>query len=208
MRADDLELAELVGRGEADGALLEVVALVDVTADGAQVVGLVGGGVDVVVGVHVQLGVHGLGELGAGEHELGLLVALLLSDLDEARVHVGGLVDLAQGAGDEVQVGSDALGLGSGGALVARLDLGDHAGLKADVDLLGGAGGLEQAGDLVETLLLGGSGAGGVLGGRAGLATHGGLQVLEGGAHLGDGLGDHVEVAGVLSSGDNVTQIH
>ena len=126
-----------------------------------------------------------------------------LSDLDEARVHVGGLVDLAQGAGDEVQVGSDALGLGSGGALVARLDLGDHAGLKADVDLLGGAGGLEQAGDLVETLLLGG-----VLGGRAGLAAHGSLQVLEGGAHLGDGLGDDVEVAGVLGGRNNVTQIH
>ena len=53
-----------------------------------------------------------------------------------------------------------------------------------------------------------GGGAGGVLGGRTGLATHGGLQVFEGGAHLGDGLGDHVEVAGVLSSGDNVTQIH
>lgn len=94
------------------------------------------------------------------------------------------------------------------GALVARLDLGDHAGLKADVDLLGGAGGLEQAGDLVEALLLGSSGASGVLGRRAGLATHGGLQVFEGGAHLGDGLGDHVEVAGVLSSRDNVTQIH
>ena len=76
------------------------------------------------------------------------------------------------------------------------------------MDLLGGAGGLEQAGDLVEALLLGGGGAGGVLGGRTGLATHGGLQVFEGGAHLGDGLGDHVEVAGVLSSGDNVTQIH
>ena len=67
---------------------------------------------------------------------------------------------------------------------------------------------LEQAGDLVETLLLGGSGAGGVLGGRAGLAAHGSLQVLEGGAHLGDGLGDDVEVAGVLGGRNNVTQIH
>ena len=115
---------------------------------------------------------------------------------------------MAQSASDEVQVGGDALGLGGGGTLVARLHLGDHAGLQADVDLFGGAGGLEQAGDLVEALLLGGHGAGGVLGGSAGLAADGGLQVLQSGAHLGNGLGNHVEVAGVLSGRNNVTQIH
>ena len=84
MRADDLELAELVGRGEADGALLEVLALVDVTADGAQVELVVVGSVDVVVRRQVTLGVHGLGQLGAGEHLHGLGVALFLSLLDEA----------------------------------------------------------------------------------------------------------------------------
>ena len=61
--ADDLELAELVGRVKQMGHFSEIIALVDVAADGAQVVGLVGGSVDVVVGVHVQLGMHGLGEL-------------------------------------------------------------------------------------------------------------------------------------------------
>ena len=61
--ASVLERAEGGLRAEADGALLEVLDLVDVTADGAQVELVVVGSVDVVVRRQVALGVHGLASL-------------------------------------------------------------------------------------------------------------------------------------------------
>ena len=76
------------------------------------------------------------------------------------------------------------------------------------MDLLGGRSGLPQACELVEALFLGGLGEGGVLGGSAGLACNGGLQVLERGARLGGSVGDSVEVAGVLSGGKFGTKVH
>lgn len=57
-------------------------------------------------------------------------------------------------------------------------------------------------------LLLGGLGKGGVLGGSASLACNGGLQVLERGARFGGGIGDSIEVAGVLSGGKFGTKVH
>ena len=191
---------------EADGALLEVLALVDVTADGAQVELVVVGSVDVVVRRQVALGVHGLGQLGAGEHLHGLRVALFLSLLDEGRVHVGRLEDLALSAHDEVQVGLDALGLRGGRLLEARLHLGDERVLEADVDLLGSGRCLEQASDLLVALLLGSLGERGVLGGSAGLAADGGLQVLERGADFAGA--EAVHVRGVLGGGDLGTYLH
>ena len=131
---------ETAARGRpflADGKAwcVEVLALVDVTADGAQVELVVVGSVDVVVRRQVALGVHGLGQLGAGEHLHGLGVALFLSLLDEGRVHVGRLEDLALSAHDEVQVGLHALGLRGGRLLEVGLDFGDERVLEADVDL-------------------------------------------------------------------------
>ena len=76
------------------------------------------------------------------------------------------------------------------------------------MDLLGGRSGLPQTCELVEALLLGSLGEGGVLGGSAGLASDGGLQVLERGARLGSGVGDSVEVAGVLGGGKFGTKVH
>ena len=151
---------------------------------------------------------HGLGQLGLGEHLDGLIVALLLGLRDEAGVHVGGLEDLAVGGGDQVEVdgfGSRSLG---GRAGVGRI-FGLHEGsFEVDVDLLGSRSSLPQTCELVEALLLGGLGEGGVLGGSAGLARNGSLQVLERGARLGGGVGDSVEVAGVLSGGKFGTKVH
>ena len=178
----------------------------DVAADGAQIERVVVRSVDVVVRGQVALGVHGFSQLGAGEHLHGLGVALFLGLLDERRVHVGGLEDLALGAGDEVQVGLDAFGLRGGGLLVAGLHLGDERVLQADVDLLGGRGGLEQAGDLVVALLLGGLGESGVLRGSAGLAADGGLQVLERGADFAGA--EAVHVGGVFSGRGGGTYFH
>ena len=151
---------------------------------------------------------HGLGQLGLGEHLDGLVVALLLGLRDEAGVHVGGLEDLAVGGGDQVQVDLLQLGGVGGGALVARLELLDQAGLQADVHLLGGAGGLPQAAQLLVALLLGKLGAGGVLGGGARLAAHGGLQVLQRGADLAGCAGDAVKVGGILCGGQFGALIH
>ena len=76
------------------------------------------------------------------------------------------------------------------------------------MNLLGGRSSLPQTCELVEALLLGGLSEGGVLGGSAGLASDGGLQVLERGACLGSGVGDSIEVAGVLSGGKFGTKVH
>ena len=50
-------------------------------------------------------------------------------------------------------------------AIICLLYTSHQGVLQADVDLLGGAGGLEQARDLVVALLLGCLGKGGILGG-------------------------------------------
>ena len=76
------------------------------------------------------------------------------------------------------------------------------------MDLLGGAGGLEQARDLVVALLLGGLGEGGVLGGGAGLATDGGLQVVKRGADGGLAAGGDAEVVAVVSGGNLGAYLH
>ena len=83
-----------------------------------------------------------------------------------------------------------------------------EAGLQADVHLLGGAGGLPQAAQLLVALLLGKLGAGGVLGGGARLAAHGGLQVLQRGADLAGCAGDAVKVGGILCGGQFGALIH
>ena len=151
---------------------------------------------------------HGLGKLGLREHLHGLGVALFLGLRDEARIHVGGLENLAVGGSDQVQVNLLQLGGVSDGALVARLQFLDQAGLQADVHLLGGAGGLPQAAQLLVALLLRQLGAGGVLRGSAGLAADGGLQVLKRGANFAGGAGNAVEVGRVLGGGQLGALIH
>ena len=151
---------------------------------------------------------NSLGKLCPGEHLNSLGVTLFLRLLDEGGVHVRGLEDLAVGGGDQVEVdgfGGRSLG---GRAGVGRI-FGLHEGsFEVDVDLLGGRSSLPQTCELVEALLLGGLGKGGVLGGSASLACNGGLQVLERGARFGGGIGDSIEVAGVLSGGKFGTKVH
>ena len=66
----------------------------------------------------------------------------------------------------------------------------------------------EQAGDLGVAGRLCGLGERGVLGGSAGLAGDGGLQVVKRGANLGGAAADDVEVGGVLGGGEFGTQVH
>ena len=151
---------------------------------------------------------NSLGKLCPGEHLDSLGVALFLRLLDEGGVHVGGLEDLAVGGGDQVKVdgfGSRSLGGRAGVGGIFGLHEGSF---EVDVDLLGSRSCLPQTCELVEALLFGGLGEGGVLGGSAGLARNGGLQILERGARLGGGVGDSVEVAGVLSGGKFGTKVH
>ena len=97
-----LVLDELRCRGEADRALLEVFAAVDVTANGAEIEVLVGGRIDVVVCPHIIFSVIAFSELCAREDHDSSVVAFFLSLLDERRIHVGGLIDFALSRRDEI----------------------------------------------------------------------------------------------------------
>ncbi len=121
----------------------------DITAHGAEVERAIIGGVDVVVRIHVQLGMDGFGQLRAGEDQLGTGFSFVDGHLDEVRVHIRGLIDLTHGTADQVDVRLEASGRGGLGRHVVRLLLLDLSHFQLDVDLLGSAGGSELAGDLV-----------------------------------------------------------
>ena len=68
-------------RGEADRALLEVFAAVNVTANGAEIEVLVGGRIDVVVCPHIVFSVIAFSELCAREDHNSSVVAFFLSQM-------------------------------------------------------------------------------------------------------------------------------
>lgn len=170
---------------EADGTLLEILALVDVPADGTQVELVVVRRIQVVVGGQVAFGVDRFRQLRPREHVDGLAVPFFLGLPDEGRVHVRRLVNLAVGPGNEVQVARPGGGCGHRGLYVAGLHFGHQGVFQADVDQLGRRRGLEQPGDLRVALFPRCLGKGRVLGVRPGFTGNGGLEVVEGAAHNG-----------------------
>jgi hypothetical protein len=119
-------------------------------------------------GQGVELGVHGLGLDGEGEHA-ARPVALDLRLLEHRRIHLGVLVGLAVNGGLQVGRGLPHLG--------QRLQV------TGGVDALGLGGGAEQAGDVGEAVLLGLGGEGEVLLVGLALAGKGIVEILGGAGH-------------------------
>lgn len=108
----------------------------DVSASGAKIEAIIIRAVDVVVRIEIQLRMNALSQLSASEYHLGTLLALFLSNLDECRIHIRCLIDLASCATDQIDVGSKGNSIRSARSNIIRLLLLDLGDLKLDMDLL------------------------------------------------------------------------
>ena len=123
--------------GQADGAGREVFALVDVAAHGSEIVFLIAWGIDHGVGVQIAFGMIGFSQLGAREDLHGFGVAFGLGGLDEGRVHVRRLVNLAVGRFNQVDAARVGGHVGDRRLLVAGIQLAGQGVFQLDMDLFG-----------------------------------------------------------------------